>query len=60
MRALLVIALGLRAWPQLAPAHEAKQGQHEERLPTIGPAPFALTSQDARADAGRCAARWSR
>ena len=47
MRALLVIALGLLAWPALAHAHEAKHGQHEERLPTIGAAPdFALTSQD--------------
>ena len=45
MRALLVIALGLLAWPALA--HEAKHEQHEERLPTIGAAPdFALTSQD--------------
>ena len=47
MRALLVIALGLLAWPALAQAHEAKHEQHEERLPTIGAAPdFALTSQD--------------
>jgi protein SCO1 len=47
MRALLVIALGVLAWPALAMAHEAKQGQHEERLPTIGAAPdFVLTSQD--------------
>ena len=47
MRALLVIALGLLAWPALALAHEAKHEQHEERLPTIGAAPeFALTSQD--------------
>ena len=47
MRAALVIALGLLAWPALAPAHEAKHEQHEERLPTIGAAPeFALTSQD--------------
>jgi protein SCO1 len=47
MRALQVIALGLVAWPALAPAHEAKHEQHEERLPTIGAAPdFALISQD--------------
>jgi protein SCO1/2 len=47
MRAAFVIALGLLAWPGLAPAHEAKHEQHEERLPTIGPAPdFALTSQN--------------
>ena len=47
MRALLVIALGLLAWPPLAQAHEAKHAQHEERLPTIGGAPdFTLTSQD--------------
>ena len=47
MRALLVIALGLLAWPALAPAHEAKHEQPEQRLPTIGAAPdFALTSQD--------------
>ena len=47
MRALLVIALALLAWPALAQAHEAKHEQHEERLPTIGAAPdFALTSQD--------------
>jgi len=45
MRAGLVIALGLLAWPALA--HEAKHAQPEERLPTIGAAPdFALTSQD--------------
>ena len=47
MRALLVIALGLLAWPAPAPAHEAKHEQQEQRLPTIGAAPeFALTSQD--------------
>jgi protein SCO1/2 len=47
MRALLVIALGLLAWPAPALAHEAKHPQPEERLPTIGAAPdFALTSQD--------------
>jgi protein SCO1 len=47
MRALLVIALGLLAWPAPALAHEAKHEQHEQRLPTIGAAPdFALTSQD--------------
>ena len=44
MLAVLVIALGVLAWPMLAQAHEAAQ---EERLPTIGAAPdFALTSQD--------------
>ena len=44
---VLVVALGLLAWPALAVAHEAKHEQHEERLPTIGAAPdFALTSQD--------------
>ena len=32
------------AWPTLALAHDAA---HDQRLPTIGPAPdFALTSQD--------------
>jgi protein SCO1/2 len=42
----LVIALGMLAWPALAPAHEAGP---EERLPTIGAAPeFALTSQDGK------------
>ena len=47
MRALLVIALGLLAWPAPALAHEAKHARREERLPTIGAAPdFALTSQD--------------
>jgi protein SCO1 len=48
MRTLLVIALGLLAWPALA--HEAKQEQHEEqRLPTIGAAPdLTLTSQDGK------------
>ena len=47
MRAALVIALGLLAWPPPAQAHEAKHMQHEERLPTIGAAPdFTLTSQD--------------
>jgi protein SCO1 len=47
MRAALLIALGLLAWPALAVAHEAKHEQHEERLPTIGAAPdFTLTSQD--------------
>ena len=61
MRELLVIALGLLAWPALAQAHKAKTEQHEERLPTIGAAPdFALTSQDgARGDA-RGAARQGR
>ena len=44
MLAVLVIALGVLAWPMPAQAHEAAQ---EERLPTIGAAPdFALTSQD--------------
>ena len=47
MRGVLVLVLGLLAWPALAEAHEAKHEQHEERLPTIGAAPdFALTSQD--------------
>ena len=47
MRAGLVLALGLLAWPAPALAHEAKHEQHEERLPTIGAAPdFTLTSQD--------------
>jgi protein SCO1 len=36
--------LALSAWPALGLAHDAA---HDERLPTIGPAPdFALTSQD--------------
>ena len=62
MRALLIIALGLLAWPGPAQAHEAKHEQHEERLPTIGAAPdFALTSQDgAEARSRLCAARSSR
>jgi protein SCO1 len=46
MRATFLIALGLLAWPALAPAHEAEH-QEEQRLPTIGAAPdFTLTSQD--------------
>jgi protein SCO1/2 len=46
MRATFLIALGLLAWPPLAPAHEAEH-QEEQRLPTIGAAPdFTLTSQD--------------
>ena len=46
MRAVLVLVLGMLAWPALAPAHEAGQ---EQRLPTIGAAPgFALTSQDGK------------
>jgi protein SCO1 len=46
MRAAIVIALALLAWPALGPAHEAKHAQPEQRLPTIGAAPnFALTSQ---------------
>jgi protein SCO1/2 len=44
MLAAFVLALGVLAWPSLAHAHDAA---HEQRLPTIGPAPdFALTSQD--------------
>ena len=44
MRAALVMAFALLAWPPLAHAHEAT---HEQRLPTIGAAPdFTLTSQD--------------
>jgi protein SCO1/2 len=44
MRATVFVALVVLAWPTLAPAHDAA---HDERLPTIGPAPdFALTSQD--------------
>ena len=44
MQAALVIALALLAWPTSLQAHDA---EHEERLPTIGPAPdFALTSQE--------------
>jgi protein SCO1 len=47
MRGVFVLVLGLLGWPALAPAHEAKDEQHEERLPTIGAAPdFALISQD--------------
>jgi protein SCO1/2 len=47
MRAALLIALGLLAWP--APAHEAGHAQPEERLPTLGAAPdFALVSQDGK------------
>src|SRR5688572_3007555 len=47
MRGVFVLALGLLGWPALAVAHEVKQEQHEERLPTIRAAPdFALTSQD--------------
>lgn len=44
---MFVLALGLLGWPALTVAHEVKQEQHEERLPTIGAAPdFALISQD--------------
>jgi protein SCO1/2 len=47
MLGALGLVLALLAWPALGLAHEAKQEQHEERLPTIGAAPdFALTSQD--------------
>jgi protein SCO1 len=61
MRAAIVIALGLVAWPALAlavglmvwaplaRAHEAGHAQPEERLPAIGAAPdFLLTSQDGK------------
>jgi protein SCO1/2 len=45
MRAALVLALAILAWPPQIQAHETA---HEQRLPTIGAAPdFALTSQDA-------------
>jgi protein SCO1/2 len=45
MLAALVMALGVLAWPTLAPAHEA--AQEEQRLPAIGTAPdFTLISQD--------------
>jgi protein SCO1 len=48
MHALLVIALGLLAWPALA--HEAEHDQQEERLSTIGAPPdFTLTSHDGAA-----------
>ena len=44
MRAPLLIAILVLAWPALGAAHEA---QDDKRLPVIGPAPsFALTSQD--------------
>ena len=44
MRPTLIIALAILAWPALGLAHETA---HDERLPTIGPAPdFALTLQD--------------
>jgi protein SCO1 len=44
MRAALALALAILACPTPVQAHEAP---HEQRLPTIGPAPvFALTSQD--------------
>jgi protein SCO1/2 len=61
MRAAIVTALGVLAWPALAPAlglmvwvpsaraHEAGHAQPEERLPAIGAAPdFALISQDGK------------
>jgi protein SCO1 len=44
MRAAVIVALALLAWPTLGRAHDAS---HDQRLPTIGPAPdFALVSQD--------------
>jgi len=44
MRAPLLIAILVLAWPALGAAHEA---QDDKRLPVIGPAPsFALISQD--------------
>ena len=51
---LLLLAL-------LAGAAHAHDAQHNERLPTIGPAPdFTLTSQDgARVSLTIFAARWS-
>jgi protein SCO1 len=40
----LCLALALMAWPTLVVAHDAP---HDQRLPTIGPAPeFTLISQD--------------
>ncbi|HWX64545.1 SCO family protein, partial [Bradyrhizobium sp.] len=46
MRAALLVALALVAFPALLPAHEAGG---DKRLPMIGPAPtFTLTSQDAK------------
>jgi protein SCO1 len=44
MRAAVIMALALLAWPTLGLAHDAS---HDQRLPRIGPAPdFALISQD--------------
>ena len=44
VRRALILALAVLAWPTLGLAHDAP---HDQRLPTIGPAPdFALTSQD--------------
>jgi protein SCO1/2 len=46
MRPALILALALLIWPTLGVAHDAP---HDQRLPTIGPAPdFALTSQDGK------------
>jgi protein SCO1/2 len=42
-----MLALAVLTSPALVQAHEAKNAQHEQRLPTIGAAPdFTLTSQD--------------